>query len=345
MAYSHCYTHTIFIHNGIQLPFIVEFHLSELREPHFDAESIADNMMLMSIIMGYFKFCALCCYSKSKIIECCLMIWGIIHIVTLTAISVVVFLNYKSVFYVNDAVGAMTDILQWAVPVFSHFAIIIEAMSNRSLGIDIWRKFKEIETTLSTFNPTIYQHKLRAIRNCFVKILLAQSVCLFFEIYIISTVKNNREWLNHWYASLYSFVATRSEHFFFILTVDEMKHVMNLISLELKNVRNSHKFKHLTVFKGDSRHRRLVTLKKCYSRLWEISCIVEKYFGWSQFLNISTNFLCLTVNLYWNFVAIYFQSNPYWQQSLMGTCPPLITLFILLNSCEKCITEVSCIFS
>lgn len=309
---------------------------------HFDARTVAANMKLTSLIMGYFKFCALCFYSESKVAEYLLTIWGIIHIAIIAGISVVVMLYYKSVFYVNDAIGAMTDILQWAVPAISHFTIIVEAMSKRTLGMSIWRKFKEIENSLSTFNPTIYQQKQRAIQSSFIKIFVTQAICLFFEIFIISSIKNNVEWRNHWYASLFSFVATRSVHFFFIFTVDKMKYAMKLINSELTKIRISHKFRHLKVFKGDSRHKRLVILKKCYSQLWEISCNVEKYFGWSQFLNISTNFLCLTVNLYWNFVAIYFQSNPNWIQSLMGTCPPLITLYILLNSCEKCLNEVSC---
>lgn len=307
---------------------------------HFDENIVTFNMKLMSIIMGYFKFCALCCYSKSKICEYFLIFWGFVHIGILIGISVVTILNYKSIFYIYDAVGAMTDISQLAAPVFSHFVIIIESIWNRSLGVEIWCKFQEIENALSTFNPHIYEQKQRAIRNYFVKILTTQCICLFLEIYIMSSITNNLEWRNHWFASLFSFVVTRSEHFFFTLTVDRMRYIMNLISSELINIRNGHKFRHLKVFKGDSRHKRLITLKKCYNRLWEISCSVEKCFGWSQFLNIFSNFLCLTVNLYWNFVAIYFQSNPYWKESLMGTCPPLITIFILLNSCEKCLKEV-----
>lgn len=309
-------------------------------ELHFDAIIVTSNMKLMSIILCYFRFCALCCYSKSKIYEYFLIFWALVHIGLLVGISVVVIINFKSVFYVDDAIGAITDILQLAVPIFSHFAIIIESISKRSLGVDVWRKFKEIENSLCTFNPNIYQRKERAVRNYFIKIVSTQAICLFLEIFIISNINNNLEWRNHWYASLFSFVVTRSEHFFFTLTVDRMRYAMHLINSELTNIRSSHKFRHLIVFKGDSRHRRLVTLKKCYNRLWEISCLVEKCFGWSQFLNISSNFLCLTVNLYWNFVAIYFQSNPNWKESLMGTCPPLITIFILLNSCERCLQEV-----
>lgn len=314
-------------------------------ELHFDANIVALNMKLMSIIMGYFKLFALCCYSKSKIVEYFLIFWGIIHIGILIGISIVVIVNYKSVFYMNDAVGAITDILQFAVPVFSHFTIIIQSILKRSVAVNIWRKFKEIENFLSTFNPSIHQQKRRAIKTYFIKILIAQSTCLFLEIFIISSIKNNLEWRNHWYASLFTFAATRSEHFFFTLTVDRMRHIIHLINMELENIRSSHKFKHLIVVKGDSRHKRLVTLKKCYNILWEISSLVEECFGWSQFLNITSNFLCLTVNLYWNFVAIYFQSNPYWKESIMGTCPPLITIFILLNSCERCLKEVNILFT
>lgn len=129
-------------------------------------------MKLMSIIMGYFKFCALCCYSKSKKIEYFLIIWGISHIVALIGISVVVVIYYEKVFYVDDGVGAIIDILQWAVPVFSHFTIIIESISTKGMGVDVWSKFKEIENLLSVFNPNIYQLKRLAIRNYFIKIFI-----------------------------------------------------------------------------------------------------------------------------------------------------------------------------
>lgn len=294
----------------------------------------------MSITLGYFQFCALCFYSKSKILEYFLIFWGFVNIAMLLTISIVISVYYKDVFYINDAVGSMTDIMQLAVPIITHFVIIIESIRKRNMGMEILRQFENIEDALSTFNPSISELKRCSIRNYFIKIAITQGVCLFLEIYIISSIKNNREWLNHWYASLFSFSATRSEHLYFTLTVDSMKNVMNSINLELKNIKNGHKFRKLIVSKGDSRHRRIITLKKCYNKLWEISCIVEKRFGWSQFLNISSNFLCLTVNLYWNFVAIYFQSNPNWKESLMGTCPPLITIFILLNSCEECLKEV-----
>ncbi len=309
-------------------------------ELHLDARIVASNMDLMSLIMGYFKFFALCCYSQSKIMEYFLIFWAIVHVAMLSAISIVITVYYKDVFYVDDTVGAMTDILQLAVPLVSHFVIIVETILKRSQGVDVLRKLREIENSLATFNANVPELKRRSTWNYFIKISITQSICFLFEIYIICSIKNNREWLNHWYASLFSFAATRSEHFYFTLTVDSMKHELNLINLELQNIRNGHKFSQLKIFKGDSRHRRIVTLKKCYNTLWEISFIVEKRFGWSQFFNITSNFLCLTVNLYWNFVAIYFQSNPNWKESLMGTCPPLITIFILLNSCEECLKEV-----
>lgn len=312
-------------------------------ELHFDVKIIALNMKLMSIIMGYFKFFALCSHSKSKITEYFLLVWGIIHILVIVGISTVVIVYYEKVFYVNDGVGALTDFLQLAVPCFSHFIIIIESMSTKRMGVEIWCKFKEIENVLSTFNPNVNNQKKRAIRNYFIKIFTIQFICLFLEIFIMSNIGNNIEWSNHWFASIYSFVVTRSEHFFFILIVDMMRHTMNSINSELINIKSSHKFRHVTVFGGDSRHKRLIVLKKCYNRLWEISCLVERCFGWSQFLNITSNFLCLTVNLYWNFMAIYFQSNPHWKESIMGTCPPLITLIVLLNSCEKCLKMVSSI--
>lgn len=298
-------------------------------------------MELMPILMGYFKFCALCCYSRSKMVENCLIIWGITHIVVLIGLSIVVIIYYESVFYIDDGVGAITDISQWAVPVFTHFVIITQSIANKSLGVELWHKFKEIETFLSKFNPNIYQQRHRATQNYFIKMFITQVTCFSLEIFIIARIENNVEFRNHWYASLFSFAITRTEHFFFVLMVDLMRHIMNMINSELIHIRNNHKFRYLIIFKGDSRHKRLIVLKKCYNRLWEISYLVEKYFGWSQFLNVTANFLCLTVNLYWNFVAIYFQTNPYWKESIMGTCPPLITIVMVLNSCEKCLKVVS----
>lgn len=80
--------------------------------------------------------------------------------------------------------------------------------------------------------------------------------------------------------------------------------------------------------------RCLLAMRRCHADLWLAQRLTNEAFGWTALATVTANFVCLSVNLYWNYVALYFGSNPYWMESLLGSVPLVTSLWTLCWSCE-----------
>lgn len=263
-------------------------------------------------------------------------IWSTINIaILLTIIASIVWLYHKDIFYDDDAIGAITDIIQMAIPFLAHYTLIAESIRTDRKRLKIRSIFERFDRNTSKYLQLNVKRSVRVgVRRYFVKALLTQSLCLITEIRIMSSISANKEWSNHWYASFFTFNACRCGHFQFIYFVDLLKIRMNIISMELGELMNGRRQPHCV-------QNKLTVLKAEYGGLWLAAELVNESFGWSALTNVTANFICLSVNLYWNYAAIYFGSNPYWMESLLGSFPIILILIVVCYSCEQCICSAS----
>lgn len=292
-------------------------------------------------ILFYFQLFAVCAFApqKSIIIERLLIGWCIINFLILATISSLVVYYYKYIFFDSDAIGALTDVMQLAAPFCAHYIIIIESLYTKSKRLHVWQLMNQVDYSLTATLKINTSKMVRlGMKRYFIKAMLTQVICIATEIRIMAYIYPNLEWSRLWYAKFFTFSACRSNHLFYIFFVDMVKIRMEIIGEALLNLNR------LWFVGGNSgklQLRQLAVLKEAYTKLWNASQIIDIVFGWSVLINVTANFVCLSVNLYWNYAAMYFGSNPYWLESLMGSAPLIFILAVLCYSCEECHGKVS----
>lgn len=293
-------------------------------------------------ILFYFQLFAVCAFipRKSTIIERLLIGWCIINVLILTTISILVVYYYKYIFFDNDAIGALTDVMQLAAPFFAHYIIIMESVYTKSKRLHIWQILNQVDSSLTTTLKINTPKMVRlGMKRYFIKAMLTQLICIVTEVRIMAYIYPNLEWSRLWYVKFYTVNACRSSHLFYIFFVDMVKIRMEIIGEALLNL---NRLRFVGGYGGGKlQMRQLAMLKEAYTKLWYASQEVDVVFGWSVLINVTANFVCLSVNLYWNYAALYFGSNPYWMESLMGSAPLIFILAVLCYSCEECHGKVS----
>lgn len=290
--------------------------------------------------------------------ECCLICWTWIHIILLITLSCGICFYARQIFFIVDTLGTSADIIQVAAPFLTHYIILMESILTRHIRRKVVHRLNEADKLFPL--PLVLITKQSHAQRYFRKLLIAQALSLFFEICIMNGISAIELWSRHWYASIFGFIVCRSQHLFYVYHVDLVHSRLQLISNELQSVSLLNKTIERTnigyvddvgVVVDDNKemflstyclYNRIKRAKIAYNRIWEMVQFIEMAFGWSMFANITSNFICLTVNLYWNYASLlYIQSNTYWKESLMCSFPMIITLYVLFSSCKRCLQTVS----
>lgn len=268
----------------------------------------------------------------------------VLCILILLVISIISGIYAEYIFFISDAVGTFTDVMGFVGPAFAHFVILFEVLARRNLHRSIWDRFKQIDLQLNRISTIVDAFNHNNFISFSKILLLVQIIAFGFEIRIMGWIGPNREWSFHWYCSIFSFVICRMQFLLFAFYVHVSMGKFNIINYELRQI----KLNALTGLKSQTERRqmqqlydRLKLLKDVYGTLWFNTELLCEAFGWSQLINMTSYFLSITNNLYWNYVAIYFGTNPFWKESLMCNGPPATTLIALFYVCEECLKQVN----
>lgn len=302
-------------------------------------------MVLFKLILNYYRCCSLCLFTveatSSRWLRIGLIVWPFIHIILLSTITILIRCYSKFVFFDGDLIGILTDVIQIAAPFCAHFIVIIVSLCSLWQQTKIWHLHGKIDVALMSLRFNVDQYTTTAIRQYFRKSFATYCICFAIEMRIIVYIGQNNIWRNHWLASIYSLIVCRSFHLWYILYVDYVSCRIEIINMELIRIGNRHNLLRLRNSNDSAATvREIRVLKRVYSRLWKIGDLMEQSFGWAQLATVTSDFVRCTVNLYWNYAAYYFGTNPYWKESLMSSCPIIITFLVLLYSCEKCENKV-----
>ena len=284
-----------------------------------------------------FQFLGICAFStgRKKFVTACLVVWSVLHLLIIVTISIAVFWYRPVFFYDTDRTRFISDILQFLLPHSVQVIIIIESISTRKYRKEILKIFLQIDKILDQMKTNIKAQRSLALRNYWKKVVLVIFPCFILEVKIIYNISNLTHWLHLRYALFFNAYICRMHLYFFIFFIDMIQTRMTVVSIELKNL-SQYRFR-----RDSSLLLRLDLLKHIYSELWLVSKLMDRSFGWSQLFNILAHFICLTINLYLNYVALYFGTNPFWRESLLATIPFIAYFLIICHSCEYCIQVVS----
>lgn len=284
---------------------------------------------LKRIILSFFQLSGLCTFTdpRNSKSERILFVWTVLHMFALASISTYVIRNPSSIFTDNDAIGRITDVFQLACPFFAHFIVLAEAIRTKSTRCAIWRQLNDIDVRMRKIMqiPVSRIHRKCRIRYL-TKVVGAHLLCIVTEIRIMSYIGENVIWSNLWLASIYTLVTVRSHHFYFIWFVDELKWRIELNCEELGKCE---------MFTDQKQLLRIGCVRENHCQMWLVSEWMNEAFGWALLTTITANFVCLSVNLYWNYAALYFRSNRFWLESLLGSLPLAVEVVILCYSCEE----------
>lgn len=286
---------------------------------------------------------------KSNILhERLLIIWTWMHLMVLFTLTLGIVYNAKQIFFIVDTLNTTVDVIQVAAPFITHYIILLESLLTRSLRQKIVHRMNEFDR--------LFPHALilitRQVQHAryIGKFAGTQLLSIFVEIYIMSRISANKLWSRHWYVSIFVVIVCRSQHLLYVYHMDIIQCRLQMIINELRSVNVLSRLDDGEEGDGGSGgamfncglYVRIKRTKIAFNRLWEMNQFIEMAYGWSIFANILSNFICLTVNLYWNYVSLlYIQSNAYWKESFMCSCSMIITFFMLFSSCDRCLKTVS----
>lgn len=258
--------------------------------------------------------------SSSKFVHILELLWSFSHICLLTSVVIVTIYNARGIFYMGDLVTALADIIQWAIPITAHFVIIIESLLTRSKRQRFWELLHYVDTKLLTLSP---DNVAKTIQVFAIKTFLCHGLALVIEVTIILRIETNKEWRRQWFASIYSMVVCRSQVLLYVFFVD-------MLSCRMCAIKND--FHHMARFRQSAiTSEKFRQLKESLNVIWICLQELNKAFGSSMLLIIVAYFICTCVNMYWNYVSLYFQTNPFLMESLVGSIPPIISLFIIFQ--------------
>jgi 7tm Chemosensory receptor len=132
------------------------------------------------------------------------------------------------------------------------------------------------------------------------KIIIYMCFTIFIETMVVLNIQTDRQWVNFWYAEIYSLIVTRvryTQHVFFIdlifFTLKDMNRRLSTLTLWTMGAGCERKFAKRNF------HVRLRATMEQFKNLMEMIICVNKIFRWSTVLNVGQHFLEITCELYW----------------------------------------------
>lgn len=291
------------------------------------------------LTIGYFQAIGLCpsLIPITPANDSILLAVIVLNVTGLTVATILMYIYAPLIFYINetDIIGSLTDIIQTAGIYLAHFVMLAETVCTNRMRKRMWQLYQRIDHRLSVqLGIDLRAEYKRAMRWFAWKAFAVHGGCFAIEMRVMLYVTENEPWSRHWYFSIYTMIVCRSMHLFYMLFVDMLRLRMDIVSKQLEVLGG----RELNIVE---QQQRLALLKKSYNRLWMISEMMRQSFGWSVLMNVTANFICSAVNLYWNYTALYFGTNPWWKESLMASLPIFIVLATLCHSSEMCQRSVS----
>ena len=293
-------------------------------------------MRLVQKIIYFFKFCGFHLISlnhnDNKKIDKYFFCLTIIYLFYLFCVCLVTFYYAEKFFFLSDAASLFTDIIQLFAPILSHVIMLFESIVFRKNHKIIWNNFCLVDRYLQSYNnDNIVKIIDKSYINYIIKLILTMLVCTFVEIKIMTAIIANKEWSRHWFASIFTFIMTRAFHLFYTFYVDIITVRLQILNNELLIIGENSLIigNHLQNNK-EKLYTQLKSLKNIYTILWENCVMLNDCFGWSQLANITANFICLTVDFYWIYASLYYQTNVFGTGMFVGLINDT------LNQIKKC---------
>lgn len=219
-------------------------------------------------------------------------------------------LFHSKVFFSNDALSQLTDIVELSLPILVHILTIMCALVNRNNNHRIIAQQKDIDKIMKSLNPEAFRKtKTISVLIFILKSFVIHFVGIGFETFMmISLTPGNLDWRNSWIARLFSNNALRMCDTLYIYYCDYLSSRLSFFNEELNKMssetNNPKQFEWPFL-------KKLKVLKAIDLKLYQLSNDIRDYFKYFLLANISSYIMIIVIDVYWIYASLLFQSNPY----------------------------------
>lgn len=223
------------------------------------------------ILLSYFQFCGFChltsleAFTKNKFMQF-LYFWSYVHLIIISVLVYFTIYYAKQIFIMRDMISAVTDILKWMLPVFSHYVIIIESLRTNDIKYQFWLRIRYMDTF---FLNTSAQMKCASTKKFLIKCTLILIITTAIDIFTLIRVRPYHDWQNHILATFYTFIICRSEVLFCVFFIDTLTYRTNMLTQRLNRMRTTNE-------------NQLISLRCCrksFEMLWLSVEDINRAFG------------------------------------------------------------------
>lgn len=285
-----------------------------------------------------------------------LILFSLIHICF-------IFCMFWSAFYFNERREnhTLSMLVQFSFLIsilIAHFAVILEALINRTAQMSLIEKISRIDWLLQNKFQLIVSY--RKEKNVILIRLTTMIFILGFTRTILTFRLNNEHQMNNfWYQCTFSIWILRLRFIQVIFFVYMLRNRLRLLRGKLKEFlitsnlyvknKNRWRFYHDTsrVFVLDmstakrSLYERLLNVKQIYGALHEICEIMNIIFGWSMLTIIAQSFFDFSASSYWIYLALDKSDFTLAADYLIILSPIVFLLIVLVYLCSSCSRCVS----
>jgi hypothetical protein len=264
-----------------------------------------------SLFIVFFQLNGLCTVqlpNKNSIREFFLCFISLFYISLIGVLFVAAYQHQNTWFTNRDPVSKLTDVMQLMCPVVAHIVCTIESLTRRQkqkkifqLANNIDKKLLEIGINVPEANENLFKHFL-------MKFLLSIVISTGTELMIIYRICCG-SWMEQWCGKVGSFFIDRVSDLQFLFFLDYLENRGKCLNDEL--LRLVILMKERNKLLGHDRknyhmYRRLKVLKYLHNQCYKLMLNVNKRFAWSILATVTSNFMCLTVGMYWIYANFHY---------------------------------------
>jgi hypothetical protein len=283
--------------------------------------------------------------------------------ITLSVAILVCSIFYEiNIFHQASAIGKFSDIIQFVFPVGAHLLALIETILRRKHHQNLFKCWTSMDRLCKQINIDLTVADSEFIRNYALKFAVLNFVSLASELRIIYGIFHTEAWFTSWCLKLSPFAFGRISDSQLIFFVDLVKNRNKYLNVELQEIsikKNQRSFSCKTLRPNRNNQKQVAIMKELRNEMFVTLKYINKRFGNSVLATVISNFICLTVALFFvvtKFVyagkifllgetrkkytfIMFFNQFFSFLESCLHVIPPVLSFFFVFNSVEGFIQE------
>jgi hypothetical protein len=214
----------------------------------------------------------------------------------------------EKLFDQKSAIGKFSDMLQFAGPFVAHLASLLETKVKRKQHRKLFKSLVTMDKLCKELDIDLRLADAELIRNYTLKFIILNLVAFLTELRIIFGINPIKVWFTNWCFKLTPFIFGRLSDSQLIFFVDFIRNRNKFLNTELFRIsegRTSH-----SCNEDHKNHKRLKAMKKLQNELAIAVKCVNKRFGNSVLLTVTSNFICLIVAVFWVWTKVIYGGAP-----------------------------------